>query len=66
MHPHDLVYKEVYKQCKALGIDEMICKDSAQMCLEDFKKGKFTKPSKLITDYVANAKKRSLKKKKDK
>ncbi len=64
MTPNDLIYNEVYKQCKEAKCDELTSKNAAIMALQKFKNGQFTKPTKLITESVAAAKKLIVKKRK--
>ena len=62
--PNDLVYDSVYKGCKAEKCDELTSKNAAIMALQKFKNGQFTKPTKLITDAITQAKKLKVKKRK--
>ena len=45
MNWNDLVYSEVYKQCKAANCSELTSKDAAIMALKKYKNGQFTKPT---------------------
>ncbi len=64
MNWNDMIYNEVYKQCKAQKCSELVSKDAAIMALKRYKAGQFTKPTKLITESVAAAKKLIVKKRK--
>ena len=64
MTPEGMVWNEVYKQCKAAGCDEVTSKNAAIMTLQKFKNGQMSKPSKLITEAIAEAKKLIVKKRK--
>ena len=57
MTPNDIVYNEVYKGCKAAKCDELTSKNAAIMALQKFKNGQFTKPTKLISEAIIEAKK---------
>jgi hypothetical protein len=64
MNWNDMVYSEVYKQCKAANCSELTSKDAAIMALKKYKNGQFTKPTKLISEAVVEAKKLNIKKRK--
>ncbi|NRA79366.1 MAG: hypothetical protein HRU18_14255 [Pseudoalteromonas sp.] len=53
----DMVYKEVYKGCKAAGCIELIAKDTATSTLQKYKNNQFTKVSALIKTAISEAKK---------
>ena len=64
MTPSDMVYNEVYKDCKGAGCTELISKDAAQMTLQKYKNNQFTKVSVLIKTAISEAKKLNKPKKK--
>ena len=64
MNWNDMIYNEVYKQCKAQKCSELVAKDAAITALQKYKNGQYTKPTKLITESVAAAKKLVVKKRK--
>ena len=65
MNPSDMIYNEVYKGCLKAGCDEMLAKNTAITTLQKYKNGQYTtKPSKLITQSIADAKKLIVKKRK--
>lgn len=62
MTPADMVYNEVYKQCKNSGCDELSSKNAAILTLQKYKNNQFTKVSKLINSAVVDCKKLIVKK----
>lgn len=64
MTPNDLVYNEVYKGCLKAGCDERLAKDTAINTLQKYKNGQFSKPSRLISQSITDAKKLIVKKRK--
>lgn len=64
MNPNDLIYNEVYKGCLKAGCDELLAKNTAITTLQKYKNGQYVKPSKLVTQSIADAKKLIIKKKK--
>ena len=64
MNWNDMVYKEVYKGCKSAKCDELTSKNAAQMALQKYKNGQFTKATKLISEAIVEAKKLRVKKRK--
>ena len=60
----DMIYKALYKRCKSERLDELTSKKAAIAACDDFKKNKFTTPSKLIDQAVTAAKKVRIKVKK--
>lgn len=64
MTPNDMIYNETYKGCLRAGCDERLAKDTAIATLLKFKRHQFTKPSKLVSESITNAKKLIVKKRK--
>ena len=57
-NPTDFVFTQIYKQSMAQGVNERLAHRVALVGLDDYKKGRYQgKPSKLIDDRVAEAKK---------
>ena len=51
----EMIYKSVYQQCIDIGCRELHARDTANIALKKFKDGNHQKPSKLIIDAVASA-----------
>ena len=64
MSPNDLVFNETYKGCLKAGCNERLAKDTAISTLQKYKKGQFSKASKLISESITDAKKLIVKKRK--
>ena len=56
MKPNDFVYMQIYKGALAKGAKERAAHNNAILGLEDFKKGRFSKTSKLIEERIRMAK----------
>lgn len=58
MKPKDFVYKQIHAGCIALGLSEYAATEAANTGLVMFNRNQFTgKPSSLIKDRIAQAKK---------
>lgn len=64
MNWNDMVYNEVLKGCTKAGCDSTIAKNAAISALKMYKNNQFTKPTKLITEAITEAKKLIVKKRK--
>lgn len=59
MTPNDFVFNQVYRGALAIKVREPIAKDVAIDALNEYKKGRFVKPTDLIRKKIAEAKKRN-------
>lgn len=57
MNWNDFIYKAVYDGCIKAGIDVYESNVAAESAKEDYKRNKFTKPSKLVDEKIKQAKK---------
>ena len=64
MTPNDMVFNTVYKRLLAEGIDDRTSREQAIICLEDYKKNKFTTVTKLIDGAITKGKKMKIKNRK--
>ena len=64
MKPNDMVFDTVYKRLLAEGVDDRTSREQAMLCLEDYKKNKFTTVTKLIDSAIVKGKKMKIKKSK--
>jgi hypothetical protein len=64
MKPNDLVFDTVYKRLLAEGCDDRTSREQAMICLEDYKKSRFSTVSKLIDSAIVKGKKMKIKKRK--
>ena len=62
MTPGDMIYNETYKGCLKAGCDELLAKNTAITTLQKYKNNQFTKPSKLVSQSITDAKKLIVKK----
>ena len=56
MIPTDFVYTQIYKGALRAGASERSSHANAVMGLDDFKKGRYKKPHKIITERINKAK----------
>jgi hypothetical protein len=59
MNPSDFIYVQIYRGAIRAGAKEPKAKDNAIAGLEEWKKGKFKKPSMLIEQRIKQAKRES-------
>ena len=65
MTPNDMIYNEVFKGCLREGLSNLAAKDAAVIALENYKKNRFEKPSKLVQQSISDAKRKFKKVKKN-
>lgn len=55
--PNDFIYLQIYRGALAAGATERASLNAATTGLHDYRKGRFTKATKLIQEKIAEAKK---------
>ena len=55
MNGKDFVYKSILNGALEKGASQVMAKDQASLGLEEYKKGRFDKPDKLINEKIKDA-----------
>ena len=61
MNAQDFVYTSIFKGALLKGAHDSMAKNMAQLGLDEYKKGRFSKPDKLIAEKIKEAVKQSRK-----